>query len=309
MQRKWLKQIWGKGKHSAFTDLSEFNGELYCCFRQASNHISDDGKIVVLNLTTAGEVRFANNLTLPSSDLRDPKLSITPEGKLLLLAYARDVNKVTKGSQSQPVCWFSADGHSWSSPKRLGQRHWWLWRIRWHQQQAYGFAYNRGQNAIDLYAGLPRRSFEVIAKGALNKERHHLGYPNESDIVFSENGTAYAVVRRDADSYTAQLGIAKAPYKQWQWHDLGEYIGGPVMQYLGQEKAIVAGRRWLEKGPVTALWQLCFSSKKLTCIDILPSAGDNSYPGLSLSGNTLTISYYSSHKDNKSQIYLAQYEL
>ena len=47
---------------------------------------------------------------------------------------------------------------------------------------------------------------------------------------------------------------------------------------------------------------------------ILPSAGDNSYPGLVLKKrvleeDTLYVSYYSSHEDNKSCVYLAEINL
>jgi hypothetical protein len=42
-----------------------------------------------------------------------------------------------------------------------------------------------------------------------NKE----GYPNESDIIF-DNNKAFAIVKRDADSYSAQLSHSTFPFKK-----------------------------------------------------------------------------------------------
>lgn len=309
MQITWLKTIWHKGKHNAFTDLCEHKGKFLCCFREAQNHISADGIIRVLKLSVDGNIEEVQRLNIPQADLRDPKLSITSDGKLLLIAYARHTKGDNKTLFGQAVSWVSSDGRSWSSPRYFAAKNWWLWRIRWHNGQALGFAYNRSQQALNLYQGDPRRTFNLIQPGVLSLEKHGKGYPNESDIVFAQDDTAYALIRRDADSCTAQLGKAKPPYKKWQWTDLKEYIGGPVMLDNGPGKALVAGRIWQNTEPKTALFELDLYRPKLTLKLILPSAGDSSYPGLVRQGNNLFVSYYSSHMDHKSNIYLAKIKL
>lgn len=309
MQLEWIKTIWSRAQHNAFTDLCEFQGKMYCCFREAGNHISADGKIRILRMDFNANKLAEQSVSLPGVDLRDPKLSVTADGKLLLLAYARHTGADNNTLFGQPINWLSSDGHSWSSLRYFADKNWWLWRLRWHKGQAMGFAYNRGQQAINFYQGDPRRTFNLIQPKAFSLAKQGKGYPNESDIVFDDDDSAYALIRRDADSCTAQLGRARPPYTRWHWADLGEYIGGPVMLKLSSGKALVAGRYWQDLSPRTALFELDLFSAKLELKLLLPSAGDCSYPGLLLKGKVLYMSYYSSHIDNKSNIYLARIAL
>ena len=241
MKINWLKKIAFQGAHSAFTDLCEFNQGLFCCFRQATNHVSEDGHISIIKLNLTGQQLSTDKISLPCTDLRDPKLSVTPDGRLMLIAFAREFSPQGTLQVSKNYCWFSQDGNSWSSPHRFAEDNWWLWRIRWHQQQAYGFAYNREMNSINFYAGHPLRSFHLIKRQALSLAEHGKGYPNESDLQFYAN-QCVAIVRRDADSYSAQLGHSVFPFTRWRWTDLGFYLGGPVMQLLNEQVALVAGR-------------------------------------------------------------------
>ena len=305
MQINWLKKIGNKADHNAFVDLCEFNQQLICCYREAENHISADGRICILTLDTKGNVLYTSRIAIPKTDLRDPKISITPDGDILLIAYARQtsINNQTIGSRN--LTWLSQTGHSWSTDKEFADRGWWLWRIRWHKDVAYGFAYNRKQNAIHLYSGNPRSKFHLLQPFALSLDQHKKGYPNESDLIF-DNNNAFAIVRRDADSYTAQLGHSAFPYKKWTWIDLGRYIGGPVMMRLDKNVALLAGRIVKQEQLVTGLLKMNLLNGDLQELLVLPSSGDNSYPGLVLKEGMLYVSYYSSHEDNKSCVYLAQ---
>ena len=304
MKINWLKKITLNGHHNAFTDLIVFDQALFCCFRQASNHVSGDGIICIVKLDMQGKKIGNSAIRIAYCDLRDPKLSISPDGKLILLAHARQLNVANK-QVSRNLTWVSQDGLSWSSAKKIAQDHWWLWRLRWHNAVAYGFAYNRAANALDFYQGDPRRSFHKIAAGALSLQQHNLGYPNESDVVFDDR-QCFALVRRDADTYTAQLGRSTFPFKQWVWQDLGFYLGGPVMVKLNSNTALVAGRIVYQQRLKTALFKLDLHSGKTSETLLLPSAGDNSYPGLTLHDNTLYLSYYSAHEGEPSDVDLAQ---
>lgn len=306
MQLKKCQKAANYAPHSGFTDICRFGTRRLICFREASTHMSGDGTIKVLMMDDDAKVIWRENIRLPGFDLRDPKLSVTPEGKLLLLAYARQPDAQNRTYWARSICWFSGDGLSWSQPRFLAAPYWWLWRITWQQNDAYGFAYNRTANALDLYKGNPRRQFELWQPGVLSLERHQRGYPNESVIRFAANGTAYAVVRRDADTGTAMLGTATAPYKHWQWRDINAYIGAPDMVLLNDNEAIVAGRFWLNRQPKTGIGLLSLTTASVSLLTTLPSAGDSSYPGLSMHNGVLSVSYYSCHENRQSSIFLAE---
>ena len=305
MPINWIKKIGNNAEHNAFVDLCEFKQQLFCCYREAKNHLSADGNIRILTLDTLGQILHSSRIAIPKTDLRDPKITLTPDGQLLLIAYARQTSVQNKTIGTQNLTWLSQTGHSWSAAKEFADRGWWLWRVRWHNNQAYGFAYNRKQNGIHLYSGNPRRSFHRHQTFALSLHKHQKGYPNESDLIF-DNNKAYALVRRDADSYSAQLGHSNFPYKKWSWIDLGCYIGGPTMLLLDKDLALVAGRIVKQGRLVTGLLTMNLVNGALQELLILPSAGDNSYPGLVMTKDSLYVSYYSSHEDNKSCVYLAK---
>ncbi|MEW9797595.1 hypothetical protein [Alteromonas sp. CYL-A6] len=300
LTHRTIQRISSVAPHSAFCDLIRLDPDtLLCCYRQGDTHVSPDGIIEISGIGNDGRVRFRQRLHLPGADLRDPKLSRDARGTLWLLAYAKypETRKM--------VSWFSTTGKSWSSCHDTGVRRDWLWRTVWHQNESWGLAYHRARNTLDLYRGhLGKRMF-LHHEQALSKDKHRLGYPNESDLFFDQNQTLWALVRRDADTFTAQLGKADAPYTRWQWQDLGEYIGGPAWLPLTGDTMLVAGRRWDGKHLRTCLWLLNRTSGALEVLMTLPSAGDNSYPGLVITGDTLHVAYYSEHVDRQSRVYLA----
>ena len=308
MKIEWLKTLHTSVKHNAFTDLCLFDNALYCSFREASNHVSGDGRIRIVTCNLRGEKIWQDVIRIPNADLRDPKLTITPDGRLMLLVYARFVDKTNRTVHSKSFVSYSDTGRSWSAPQYFGPRFWWLWRLRWHQDKCYGFAYNRRKHALDLYAGTPGRSFFLCKQDALSLATHGLGYPNESDLFFADSQQLYAIVRRDADTCSAQLGYAKLPFTRWIWRDLQAYFASPVVLQKDDDHIYVAGRQWLDGKPYTVLAELALDSGVLSRRLVLPSAGDNGYPGLVRADGKLYLSYYSAHIGNSCDIYLAKLE-
>ena len=45
------KRIWDKGAYNAFTDLTRYRDQWFCCFREGISHAGDDGKVRVLRST------------------------------------------------------------------------------------------------------------------------------------------------------------------------------------------------------------------------------------------------------------------
>ncbi|APE03769.1 hypothetical protein BM526_04515 [Alteromonas mediterranea] len=306
-----LKRISKPAAHSAFTDLienpfDESRKTLLCCYRQATNHVSADGLLIILTIDKKSfrvltRVRIQEN----DADLRDPKFSY--DGKrLILTTYAKtylDSGKMV----TKMLTYFSTSGQSWSGKNSFGNSGWWLWNHAWFNSQAYGFAYNRPSNTLSLYKGDPTRTMQLHKDDVFNLNKQGKGYPNESTILFNDKGNASVFLRRDADSFSAQFGTSKPPYTKWEWHDLGIYIGGPAAVALSANLFIVAGRHvdWETRQFTTKIWLFDSELKKLTQMYTLPSSGDTSYPGLVVEGDHLYVSYYSCHVDDQARVYIA----
>ena len=80
--------IWDKAPHCAFTDLLYYKNAFYWCFRESNRHVpnrwTDNGKIRVLKSKDGKEWQSFALVELPGVDLRDPKISITPDNTLML---------------------------------------------------------------------------------------------------------------------------------------------------------------------------------------------------------------------------------
>ena len=300
-----LEQISDGECHAAFTDLIIYNGYLLCCYRQASSHMSEDGLIAIYSRKLNQRTGTTHFIEWPNSDLRDPKFLVDGDNKLWVSCYPRILSETP--THRQMFAWSTTDGETWSSqPIKYGPNNWWLWKLFWLQDRAYSLGYNRSQQRLDFFTGHPQSGMTLRQEGALSKAQHGLGYPNESALATDESNVLFALVRRDEDTFTAQLGICLPPYYQWQWQDLGAYVGGPALMHWRHHWFVVAGRSPHKHTMVTKLWLLDAREAKLHEVATLPSAGDTSYPGLVFNEatDTLHISYYSEHLNDQCAVFL-----
>ena len=134
--------IWDKAEHSAFTDLVYFQGQFYCTFREGVGHTpansGKDGAIRIIRSKNGNQWKSAALITVENYDLRDPKISVTPEGRLTVLMGAADYQgKQVVGRKGLVV--FSDDGKKFTEPAtiqvdaRISNEKDWLWRVNWHQ--------------------------------------------------------------------------------------------------------------------------------------------------------------------------------
>lgn len=302
-----VTRLWDEGVHNAFTDLIQFQGQYWLIFRQATNHVSDDGALVLLNSADGFDWQRRALLSRSGIDLRDPKLAVTPDGQLMVTCAGVLYEQEDKPHQS--YLYFSDNGADWSEPRAVGRRGDWIWRTRFFGDCGFGVAYRAARETTSLYK-LSDDQYRLWVDPLLSKETHGLGYPNEHDLFPLGENRMGCLLRRDADTATAQLGESAAPYLEWQWRDLGVRIGGPVVMPIvadaGDHRLLSAVRLY---DPVrTALCWLDSDSGVLTEALTLPSGGDTSYAGLAQEGRTLLCSYYSSH-EGKTSIYLARLSL
>ncbi len=305
-----VKKIWDNGEHNAFTDLIRFRNRWFCIFREGKGHADGEGKLRVLMSRDGEGWESAALLDLPGRDLRDAKFSIAPGNRLMLVCGAADA-KDRNGGEFLSFVSFSADGKQWSKLERVTgfESPTWLWRVVWHKGTAYGAAYSWDAS---------RRMWAVIARSrdGVNYEKISKVFAdmNEAALSFDDKDVLTVVFRsvdRDAEAIVVQ---SRAPFAEWTTKILtpgGEWrkqLGGPAVLRLPDGRVIAAGRLYRDKMTRTGVGLLDVASGNLTDLIVLPSGGDNSYPGLVWHGGNAWMSYYSSH-EGRTSIYLAKLEV
>ena len=311
---RYVRKIWDAAPHCAFTDLIRFRESWFCTFRESDMHVGGrDGVIRVLGSHDGKSWSSELLLTEKGMDLRDPQLSETPDGRLMLLFCAVDCSFSIKSYQSRAS--FSSDGHSWSAPQAVGLHEQWLWRVTWHEGKAYGISreFVPNGNAKPSQIG----HLVVSSNGVDYSELAGLGFPdtNESALHFSQGGRLTALVRRSgAVARRTALGISDPPYRDWKWQDIDLFIGGPRLIEVPGMGLLAGGRHYPENGPNLRVggppsMELAWvKEESYEPFLRLPSGGDTSYPGFVIFENVLWVSYYSSH-EKSTAIYLAQIPL
>ncbi len=305
-----VRKIWDAGAHNAFTDLIRFQGKWLCSFREGEDHVGGDGKLRIIEspdgITWSSSALIAED----GIDLRDPKMSVTPDNRLMVVA-GGSVYRGTKTLQSRaPRVAFSPDGRTWSAPERVLGEGDWLWRVTWNQGRAYGVAYNhwptKGPNkpesewALKLYESTNGKDWTLVTPLSVT------GKPNETTLRFLKNGDAMMLVRREGGDHQGWIGVSSAPYRDWKFQATQYRLGGPNFIELPNGSLIAGSRDGSSGAKKCSLFRM--TRESLTPILSLPSSGDCSYPGLAWHDGLLWISYYSSHA-GKTSIYLAKVKL
>ena len=299
-----VSRIWDVGAHNAFTDLIRFRDRWYCTFREGDDHVGGDGRIRVLTSADGEAWTSAALVGETGIDLRDPKLSIMPDGRLMMIA-GGSVYEGKRYLGRQPRVMFSPDGSTWSSPQRILSEGDWLWRVTWHQGTAYGVTYRSAADAANewtaaLVSSKDGRTFDEVATFAVPDR------PNETTLRFMPDGEMVALVRREAGNRLAWLGRSRAPYTTWAWRETAHQIGGPNFIRLPDGGLWASGRSY-PGGPKTVVARLTLDGA-YTPVLTLPSGGDTSYAGMVWHDDLLWVSYYASH-EGKTAIYLARVKL
>lgn len=302
-----VQKIWDEAPHSAFTDLIRWNGRFYCAFREGRGHVSTDGKIRLLQSKDGNAWESAALVALEGYDLRDAHLSVTPDGRLMLLGGVAPRKQDNQSVPTGTFASFSKDGGHWTKPRIVVEPGRWLWCVTWHKGKAYGVSYAAGERMpyIEL----------LVSSDGVNYQSHVAklfgeGYPTEVTLRFDTDDTCYALVRRDRrgnEGSSALLGVSRQDYKKWRWHDLGASFNG----FGGPNFIRIPGGHWIGAGRMhdggvhTALTYVDVENGKMTKLFKLPSGRDTSYPGLVWHEGMLYVSYYSGH-EGKTSIYLAK---
>ncbi len=313
-----VQKIWDAAGHNAFTDLIKFKGNYYCSFREGENHVyGKDGEVRILKSKDCKNWESVALLKKEGIDLRDPKLSVTPDGRIMVIIGGSKYQGKTQLGRTPHVAFSDKAGKQFSESEKVTVdpeiASWgdWIWRVAWHKGVGYGIDYQigpkerKGPTSVFLVKTTDGKYFEKVSKLELD------GFPNESTIRFDKEGTMYVLVRRELEDKMGVLAHSKAPYTQWEYAKLNYQLGGPNFVFTDDEQ-IIMGSRVYESDIYTGL---LWGNKNGTFRKILrlPSGGyehrgDNSYPGLLLEKDRLLMSYYSSH-EGKASIYIAEIPL
>ncbi|MBK8975625.1 MAG: exo-alpha-sialidase [Planctomycetes bacterium] len=316
-----VDEIWARAPHAAFVDLERHRGALWCAFREGSGHVpGTNGVIRVLHGTPDGQRwESAALLDVAGLDLRDPKLSVTPRGELMVLMGGSEYRGRERVAM-QPHAAFgrpddAGEGITFAPPAPIalptevasGQD--WLWRVTWRGDVGYGVVYQPGAggNRLHLVATTDGRSYRSVTELDLDPASRG----GETTLRFLPDGRMLALVRTEGGDRNARLGCATSPFTAWTWVTLPHRIGGPDLLVLPGPTGptlLAAGRAYDPDGSHTALWRVTLdggSDRLLT----LPSGGDTSYPRLvpceTDDGPRLLCAYYSSHLGGRTSILLA----
>ena len=306
-----VTKIWDSAPHNAFTDMIRYKGKYFCTFREGTGHIpakdgTGDGKIRILVSTDGDTWESAALIAKEGFDLRDAKLSITPDGRLMVVMGGSIYEQAVLKGRMPHVSFSDKKGEKFSDPKPLlidsdiRSNNDWLWRVTWYKKTGYGVVYQPGgAYLVKTTNGI---NYQLVTKLDVN------GSPNEATVDFSKSGDMRIIIRRESDDRNGWLGFSSTPYIDWKWTDLGIRLGGPHMITLPNGKTLIGSRTYVTENFVnhshTSLYGLDRQGKT-TLLLTFPSGGDTSYPGFVVKGKELWVSYYSGH-EGRTSIYLAK---
>ncbi len=297
-----VKKIWDKAKHNAFTDLIRFKDRWWCSFRESGGHGKSMGKLRIIVSDDGESWTSAALLSEEGMDLRDPKLSIMPDGRLICTTAATLWSKSGKPLTRAPRIAFSSDGKQWTTPKKVLAEDHWLWRTTWHKGVGYSMSKlgdGRNPRRIMLYSSTDGLDWKWIAEPILPDKAWN---GSETTLRFLADDTMVAFTRPE------WIGTSRPPYTDWKWTRLknleGGRMGGPNFIRLPDGSLWASARRY-SSPKRTMLARMTTTSYEPVLA--LPSGGDTSYAGMVYNEDDglLWMSYYSSH-EGKASIYLAK---
>ena len=311
-----VDKIWDEGTHAAFTSLVKFKGKYYCSFREGYSHIFDadgnaEGHTRILESRNGKTWKPVLDQGIEGIDCRDPKLSITPDGRLMV-SFGGSLYRDRELVSQQCYVMFSDDGRHYTepekivlSPKPAGNQNW-LWRVTWNGDTGYGVSYGNGPEGRNLVLYKTQDGINYEAVKSLDPD----GFGNETTLRFLPDGRMLMMVRRDAGDCLGKWGVAEAPYTDWDIKSMPMRIGGQDFLVL-DDGTILAGTRsyFIGKHCKTVILRGNIDGD-FEEVFTLPSDGDTSYPGLMVVGKELWVSYYSTtDKPGKAAIFLAKIPL
>ncbi|MBM3288962.1 MAG: exo-alpha-sialidase [Candidatus Hydrogenedentes bacterium] len=293
------------GLHNSNTDMVYWRGAFYMIHASSPWHFgSSECKLVLHRSPDAVAWETVAEFHAPGgNDIRDPKFAAIGD-RLFLYVLINDSVLATPEATSMT---YSTDGENWADLRDIEPKGWLFWRPKTRDNITWycpAYWHEHGKSALlKSTDGEHWEQVSVIHTGDAN---------DETDCEFLPDGRMVATARLEVVPDSAlghKLGrtlIATAgpPYEHWLYAtSYTTRLDGPYLfAYKGQVYAF--GRR----NPDPNYWPMYTASilgrkrtalykvdpEGLTWLSDLPSAGDTSYAGVVIDGDTLYASYYTS---------------
>jgi hypothetical protein len=299
------------GTHNSNTDMIRWQGKFYIAYVSSPFHFGNDAS--VLHVKRSGDTgrtwEQVDTFNPPGEDIRDPKFAII--GKRLFLYALKNTNFIAEPYLS--VYAYTEDGSQWTDFQSVpGVDGWLFWRPKTQDGVTfYNAAYWWEHGKSILLKSSDGIQWQIVST------IHEGGRNDETEIEFLPDGRMLATARLEyGESSEAIFGdpkgstliaVSAPPYTAWspRIESLVTRLDGPYLfTYHGRVYAVGRfqpnpGR----EGPLTDQGS-CLAPKRTSLFEVretglayltdLPSAGDTSYVGLVLDGDTAYASYYTS---------------
>ena len=300
--------------HNSNTDMIEWRGQFYLSYVSSPYHFGNDASIMHIKRSsdmghTWDELSTFNP---ENDDIRDPKFAVIGE-RLFLYALKND------SFVAEPyitVYSYTEDGENWTKFETVPELDGWLfWRPKtWDGETFYNAAYWWEHGKSVLLKSSDGINWEIVS--TINEGERN----DETEIEFLSDGRMLATARLEyayfadgafGDKRGATLiTVSDPPYEDWSelTQSLVARLDGPYL-FSYHDRIFAVGRYQPDlgkSGPLTDQGSI-LSRKRTALYEVrldglvyltdLPSAGDTSYEGLILVGNTAYISYYTSPID------------
>jgi hypothetical protein len=291
------------GSHNSNTDMIYWQDAFYLIYASSPYHFgTSQSRLILLRSTDARQWAKQAEFNASGEDIRDPKLAVIG-GRLFLYALK---NVDFTAEPFMTVYSSSDDGVRWQPFQDIQPAGWLFWRPKTADGKTWyvpAYWHEHGKSALlKSTDGMNWSIVSQIYEGDRN---------DETAIEFLPDGRMLATARLEAsddwfgDNRGATLiALAAPPFTQWtttkskvtrldgpclfSYHDRIYAVGRYEPGYgglLAQMGSILNRKR-------TALFLV--EKDRLVHLSDLPSAGDTSYEGLVMRGDTATISYYTS---------------
>ena len=299
------------GQHNSNTDMIRWQGQFYSSYVSSPYHFGNDASVMHIKRSSDMGRTWEELSTFnpENDDIRDPKFAVI--GDRLFLYALKNVSFVAEPYIT--VYSYTENGETWTDFETIpGLDGWLFWRPKTQDGETfYNAAYWWEHGKSVLLKSEDGINWEIVS--TINEGERN----DETEIEFLSDGRMLATARLEygyfadgafGDKRGATLiAVSEPPYETWTelTQSLVARLDGPYL-FSYNDRIYAVGRYQPDlgkSGPLTDQGSI-FSRKRTALYEVrlgglayltdLPSAGDTSYEGVILDGNTAYISYYTS---------------